>query len=174
MAKPQLHMKFQPNRTRNKKVVTDLKSHIFPPDHTLEPDFLWDVDHINKSSSDLAENRCVVQAHAWDGTHQSSDTSGQVWKSQGTFKTRFLPWSQSCRKHYKPETDETSFRRSETRPRPWPCLNRDRYRYRDFGYCPNRDRVRDRDHEIGPRPRLLPRHYLIRLLSKGTKIGPSL
>ena len=100
MAKPQLHMKFQPNRTRNKKVVTDLKNHIFPPDHTLAPDFLWDVDHIYKSSSDLAENRCVVQAQAWVGTHQSSDTSGQGWKSQGIRKTRFLSWSESRRKHY--------------------------------------------------------------------------
>ena len=58
----------------------------------LAPNFLFDVDHINKSSSDLAENRCVVQAHAWDGTHQSPDTSGQGWKGRRAHAKRgFCP-----------------------------------------------------------------------------------
>ena len=40
-----------------------------------------DRNHINKSSTDLAEICYVVQAHAWDSTHQSSDTPDKNQKS---------------------------------------------------------------------------------------------
>ena len=63
---------------KNQKSCAWLKNTLFSTRQNLASDFSWDDNHINKSLSNLAEICCVVQAHAWDGTHQSSDTQGQV------------------------------------------------------------------------------------------------